>query len=243
MDIHPVCIIRDVNISQFFSFSRAEEGIVSNWIPNKWNKKEITYAVTRDSLDLVGNTTERIMVNLAMTQWEVELDLKLIPVKAEIEKPDIDIQWVTSTMDPYFKKDSGILAYAGYPQTSYQGILRMNEDKIWSPDGMSIDANTYFKLTGKILADPNSRAKTYNANQTLAHEIGHLLGAVHVEDCSACLMFPYYNGTISPQLKDLAQLYPKYGARNYKNPFGKINLKTAVENRRKNWDGKWKYAI
>jgi hypothetical protein len=236
--ITPICMLRESHISQNFSLPYATQN--SNWIPNKWSVNPVKYSVTRDSADIAGNSVEKIMVNLAMTAWEAELGIKLIYVKSD-QKPDIDIQWVTSAEDSFFTSPS-ILAYAGYPQTRYQGILRMNDDVIWSPDGRPITSEIYTKLTGKPVENTQNTFKTYNANQTLGHEIGHLLGAVHIEDCPLCLMYPYYNGTITPTTRDLEQLIPKYGRRNLSSE-QKMRLRQAVENRRKTWDGKWKFSI
>jgi hypothetical protein len=234
--ITPICTLRESHLHSTISLSTAEQN--SSWIPNKWTKNPVTYSLVRDSADIEGNTVEKIMVNLAMTAWEVELGIELIHVRAD-EKPDIKIEWVTSREDPYFTSPS-ILAYAGYPQTRYQGVLRMNDDVIWSPDGRSITSELYTKLTGRPIENTRNTFKTYNANQTLGHEIGHLLGAVHIEDCPLCLMFPYYNGTITPSARDIQQLLPKYGPRKIKSDL-KTRLRTAVERRRKDWDGRWKF--
>ena len=163
----------------------AFQGLVSDPIPNKWKKNTITYCVARGSNDIKDDNIEKWIINLAFTSWGIDLDLKFDKVRVD-QPHDFDIRWVTKAEDPYFTSDS-ILAYCGYPQTKYQGILRFNDDVIWTPDGSSLTSEQFTALTGRPSVK-GSTYKTYNANQTARHELGHVLGAVHMENCPECIM-------------------------------------------------------
>lgn len=188
------------------SFQSQDGGI------GKWNKPTVRYAVTKGTLDVPRSHIYYKAVNLAFTAWEIECKLKLKPVRA-LDNPDITIQWVQGKDDPYFGSDSSILAWAGYPFTQFQGQLVLNDDKIWTTDGKSIDAATYTKITGKPVQNPANRFKTYNMNQTLRHEIGHLLGLAHSISCPECVMNPSYNETLQLQPNDILRIRAKYGKR------------------------------
>ena len=216
----------------------AFQGLVSDPISNKWTKKKITYCVARDSNDIKDKNIEDWIINLAFTTWGLDLDLKFEKVRVD-QAHDFDIRWVTKKEDPYFTSDS-ILAYCGYPQTKYQGILRFNDDIIWTPDGSSLSAEQFTALTGKPAVKGNTY-KTYNANQTARHELGHGLGAVHTEDCKDCIMYPYYNKTLFPQESDLKQLTGKYGVRKYQNANIRDNLRKVIERDTHDWLSKWSY--
>lgn len=183
-------------------------------LPNKWMKKIVRYAVARGTKDVPSSSLYYKAVNLAMTTWELECKLILKRVSV-LDNPDIIVKWVPGSDDPYFGSDSSTLAWGGYPQTQFQGQLVLNDDKVWSMNGLSIDAATYTAITGKAVADPNNRFKTYNMNQTLRHEIGHLLGLPHSVGCPLCLMNPTYNGTLDPQPDDIARIQAKYGKRSF----------------------------
>lgn len=178
----------------------------------KWTKSPVTYAVVRGTNDVPRSHLYFKAVNLAFTIWELECKLKLKVVKST-ENPDITVKWVPGIEDEYFGSDSSILAWAGYPFTQFQGQLVLNDDKIWSTDGKSIDAATYTRITGKPVANPANRFKTYNMNQTLRHEIGHLLGLSHSISCPLCIMNPTYNETLDLQPNDILRARAKYGKR------------------------------
>lgn len=198
--------INDVNIKP--SFQTQDELI------GKWNKTTITYCVIQGTEDVPRSHLYFKAVNLAFTVWELECRLKLKPVKST-DNPDITIKWVEGKDDPYFGEDSSILAWAGYPFTQFQGQLVLNDDKIWSLDGKSIDAATYTAITGKPVQNPLNRFKTYNMNQTLRHEIGHLLGLSHSVSCPECIMNPTYNETLDLQPNDITRIRGKYGKRTF----------------------------
>lgn len=218
----------------------AFQGLVSDPIPNKWKKNTITYCVARGSNDIKDDNIEKWIINLAFTSWGIDLDLKFDKVRVD-QPHDFDIRWVTKAEDPYFTSDS-ILAYCGYPQTKYQGILRFNDDVIWTPDGSSLTSEQFTALTGRPSVK-GSTYKTYNANQTARHELGHGLGAVHMENCPECIMYPYYNNTLFPTNRDLEQLTKKYGSKVYKNLTFKDNIRKIIQRQTLDWKNKWKLNL
>jgi hypothetical protein len=239
-----ICLLKDVGNSVAFQDAVGSQGLVSTPIKNKWvfknDNRTITYCVARGSNDIVGDSIERWVINLAFTSWGLDLNLKFKSVSVD-DPHDFDIRWVSKKEDPYFTSDS-ILAYCGYPQTKWQGILRFNDDVIWTPDGSDLSSEELTKLTGRPSIKGN-RYKTYNINQTARHEIGHGLGAVHKEDCRDCIMYPYYNNTLFPTDGDLKLLEGKYGRRIYKSDKIKQNLRNAIQRDTMDWKGKWKLNI
>lgn len=181
----------------------------------KWDKPLITYCLIRGTSDIEGDTVERMAVNLATETWEAEANIILKSVKQN-QNPDIIIEWTPAKYDDLFSKSKGVMAWAGYPKTRYQGILKINDDLIWTYDGSPIDAKTYTAITGKPVADPRNKFKTYNLNQTLRHELGHILGLSHSDSCRDCIMFPFYNKSLELQPIDIKRITAKYGKRTWK---------------------------
>ena len=105
--------------------------------PQKWDKPKVTYSVIRGSDDLPGDSLERIAMNLAMTTWDIEIPLILEVVKKN-ENPDITLEFADRNRDPFFKERPNVLAYAYYPKTSKQGVIKFSDEHIWSLDGKPV---------------------------------------------------------------------------------------------------------
>lgn len=176
--------------------------------PYKWMKNPVTYSVIRGTDDMEGDAPERLAVNLAMTTWEAEINLKLKSVKRD-QDPDITIEWRPKSEDELFKTQPGVLAYAYFPQTSRDGEIVFNDDYIW---GLKEGMITVVNPDGS-----QSRVKQYNVLQTLTHEIGHSLGLTHSEggSCPKCMMHFSYNGQLDLQPLDIERIVAIYGKRNW----------------------------
>ena len=179
--------------------------------PHKWDKPTITYAVIRGTEDIPGESMERIAMNLAMTTWDFEIPITLQVVKKN-ENPDITLEFANNENDPFFKERPSVLAYAYYPKTAQQGVIKFSDEHIWSLDGKPIVAP--YDPTGK------TKFKTYNLLHTLIHEIGHSLGLSHSEGTmhSNAVMYPFYNEQLDLTEHDIDRIITKYGSRQWAHP-------------------------
>ena len=186
--------------------------------PHKWDNAVVTYAMIRGTEDLPGDSMEVAAMNLAMTTWDFEIPITLQVVNKN-ENPDITLEFSDSDHDEYFKDNPSVLAYAYYPKTSKEGIIKFSDDHLWSLDGAPIPA----------LYDPTGRTtlKTYNMIHTLIHEIGHSLGLSHSEGTQYknTVMHPYYNGQLDLDEYDIERIVAKYGSRQWSHPIHYTRMK------------------
>ena len=179
--------------------------------PHKWDKPIVTYAMIRGTEDLPEDSMEIVAMNLAMTTWDFEIPLTLQVVKKN-ENPDITLEFSDSDHDDYFRDSPSVLAYAYYPKTSLAGVIKFNDDYLWSLDGQPVPAP--YDTTGR------TKFKTYNMIHTLIHEIGHSLGLTHSENTqySNTVMYPFYNGQVDLDEYDIERIVAKYGSRQWSHP-------------------------
>ena len=186
--------------------------------PHKWEKPTVTYAMIRGTEDLPEDSMEIIAMNLAMTTWDFEIPLILQVVKKN-ENPDITLEFSDSENDDYFKNSPSVLAYAYYPKTSLEGVIKFNDDYLWSLDGKPVLAP--YDPTGR------TKFKTYNMLHTLIHEIGHSLGLKHSEGqgLENTVMYPFYNAQLDLHEYDIERIVAIYGSRQWSHPIHYTRMK------------------
>lgn len=202
--IQPECICKEHPLNNG-KVSFASVGEQSEW-PYKWEKDPVTYSVIRGSDDLAGESIERLMVNLAMTTWDIEIKprLKWVPIS---QSPDIRVEWKNQEDDEMFRTMNGVLAYAYFPNTSKSGQIVFNDKYLWGPKS---DLVSVTNPDGSI-----SRVKQYNALHTLIHEIGHSIGLLHNETMIDSVMYPFYNGQLNLTQNDIDRIVSKYSAQSW----------------------------
>lgn len=165
----------------------------------KWNGGIITYAAVSLSNDPAIKGWENQLLAIALRGWQFAItDIKFKRKRVNPNSADIILKFEGSDVNDTFKKQKGVLAYAYFPgQGKVSGDVTFNDDYIWTKDGVSLTAQEYIDLTGKRVENMNNTFRTYNAMHTLKHEIGHALGLRHNTTCKDCMMYPYYNGTVT----------------------------------------------
>lgn len=169
----------------------------------KWDKKELTYSIVTGTNDF---NKLRTALNLAMTNWDIE-----IPIKLKYVKTGGDITLRFSHDDQYFSSMPGVLAYAYFPGSgNMSGKIVFNDNYLWSLKGEPITGAEYMRVTGKQVSNPDNMFATYNILHTLTHEIGHSLGLTH-SNFKNDVLYPFYNGIVELSDNDILRIQNKYG--------------------------------
>jgi len=195
----------------------------------KWEEKIMYYDVIGECRTMTEREVRKAL-NLAMTTWDIEVDIVFKPVwYSEFDTANLTIDFKDAKDDDLFKTSPSVLAYAYFPsQGSVSGKVVFNNDYIWTVHGRPISG---FKAKDNGWINPDtsdfSNIKTYNIITVLIHELGHSLGLRH--DVTGAsdgddAMDAFYDGNLNLSDRDVFRILLKYPARVYSrfNHYGRL---------------------
>ena len=169
---------------------------------------KLTYRLVNHSSDFDKKNKNRIGMNYALTQWDIEIEPDLKYVQME-QSSDISIEFKNGQDDDIFKDEPNVLAYAYFPiaDASLRGIVRVNDDYEWS-------------LNGEIKSITNEggqrvKIKTWDLIKVLRHELGHTFGLPHSPNPNNTMSTNYEIMSHRNTDEDIARIRAKYGKRKW----------------------------
>jgi hypothetical protein len=189
---------------------------------HKWPHKTMYYNVIGVCRTLSTKEVRKAL-NLAMTTWDLEIDITFKPAWYDKDvfgggASNLTIDFKSSDEDDHFRERPSVLAYAYFPgQGSVSGKVIFNNDYIWTNNGKSIKGSKAMANGWIENANPDSNLRTYNIINVLIHELGHSLGLRHDvtgNSDGADVMDAYYgNDRKDLSERDIYRARLKYPAR------------------------------
>lgn len=168
----------------------------------------LSYRLINHSSDFDKKNKNRIGMNYALTQWDIEIapNLKYVSIK---ESSDISIEFKDANDDELFADEPNVLAYAYFPNAgeSLRGIVRVNDDYEWSLNGK-----------GKWITNEGGqriKIKTWDLILVLRHELGHTFGLPHTANPHNTMSSSYEIMSRHNTTEDIARIRAKYGKRSW----------------------------
>ena len=180
---------------------------INEW-KHKWKKRTVSYAVISTTTDPGIAKWETKLLGIALQTWKLHVsNLYFKKEQRNPEKADIKLTFEGPMKNKKFRERPSVLAYAYFPgQGEVSGDIVFNDGYIWTKDGKVISSAEYTKITGIDTFGTWQTYRTYNAMHVLIHEIGHGLGLRHNTECKDCVMYPYYNGTVTLAKNDIRRI-------------------------------------
>jgi len=168
----------------------------------------LTYRLMNHSSDFDKKNKNRIGMNYALTQWDIEIAPNLRYVSID-QSSDISIEFKDRKDDELFADEPNVLAYAYFPNAgeSLRGIVRVNDDYEWSLNGK-----------GKWITnegDQRVKIKTWDLILVLRHELGHTFGLPHSVNPNNTMSPSYEVMSRHNTSEDIARIRAKYGKRSW----------------------------
>ena len=168
----------------------------------------LSYRLINHSSDFDKKNKNRIGMNYALTQWDIEIapNLKYVSIK---ESSDISIEFKDANDDELFSEEPNVLAYAYFPNAGelLRGIVRVNDDYEWSLNGK-----------GKWITNEGGqrvKIKTWDLILVLRHEIGHTFGLPHTANPHNTMSSSYEIMSRHNTSEDITRIRAKYGKRSW----------------------------